>query len=239
MTTREGGVGVEEGEYAKLSEEQKKQIILLVKQKLAEAEEKVAEEKEKRLAMAMEQVRKLSVEELSELGKEIGMDKMMDGLEVENAKHLDKLPPKVWEKILDELDENDLFPLAMSCRYFRQKQKELVARTRQSGPESAKPHLTLKTNLGRTLLALCDGMPASPEYIRFCGVEPPWYVEEGTEVGMKKAAFTVLIAANRGYLPLLKELYKANYKSGMIPPLVRNAGESSSSQSSPLLCFCF
>ena len=36
MTTREGGVGVEEGEYAKLSEEQKKQIILLVKQKLAE-----------------------------------------------------------------------------------------------------------------------------------------------------------------------------------------------------------
>ena len=114
-----------------------------------------------------------------------------------------------------------------------------MARTRQSGPESAKPHLTLKTNLGRTLLALCDGMPASPEYIRFCGVEPPWYVEEGTEVGMKKAAFTVLIAANRGYLPLLKELYKANYKSGMIPPLVRNAGESSSSQSSPLLCFCF
>ena len=189
---------------------------------------------EKRTAKIMKLVEKLSVEEMLELGKEI-----VAGQEVGNAKHLDKLPPKVWEKILDELDENDLFPLAMSCRYFRQKQKELVARTRQSGPESAKPHLTLKTNLGRTLLALCDGMPASPEYIRFCGVEPPWYVEEGTEVGMKKAAFTVLIAANRGYLPLLKELYKANYKSGMIPPLVRNAGESSSSQSSPLLCFCF
>ena len=72
MTTREGGVGVEECEYAKLSEEQKKQIILLVKQKLAEAEEKVAEEKEKRLAMAMEHVHKLSAEQLLELGKEIG-----------------------------------------------------------------------------------------------------------------------------------------------------------------------
>ena len=36
---------------------------------------------------------------------------------------LDKLPQEVWEKILDELDENDLFPLALSCRYFRQKQK--------------------------------------------------------------------------------------------------------------------
>ena len=234
MTTREGGVGVEEGEYAKLSEEQKNLIILLVKQKLAEVKEEEAEEVEKRTAKIMKLVEKLSVEEMLELGKEI-----VAGQEVGNAKHLDKLPLKVWEKILDELDENDLFPLAMSCRYFRQKQKELVARTRQSGPESAKPHLTLKTNLGRTLLALCDGMPASPEYIRFCGVEPPWYVEEGTEVGMKKAAFTVLIAANRGYLPLLKELYKANYKSGMIPPLVRNAGESSSSQSSPLLCFCF
>ena len=42
MTTREGGVGVEEGEYAKLSEEQKKLIILLVKQKLAEVKEEEA-----------------------------------------------------------------------------------------------------------------------------------------------------------------------------------------------------
>ena len=232
MTTREGGVGVEEGEYAKLSEEQKKLIILLVKQKLAEVKEEEAEEVEKRTAKIMKLVEKLSVEEMLELGKEI-----VAGQEVGNAKHLDKLPLKVWEKILDELDENDLFPLAMSCRYFRQKQKELVARTRQSGPESAKPHLTLKTNLARTLSALCDGMPASPEYIRFCSEV---YVEKGPgDVWAKKAIYTCMMAANRGYLPLLKELYKANYKSGMIPPIARNAGESSSSQSSLLLCFHF
>ena len=47
-----------------------------------------------------------------------------DAKEVESAQRLlEKLPKEVWEKILDELDENDLFPLALSCRYFRQKQK--------------------------------------------------------------------------------------------------------------------
>ena len=69
--------------------------------------------------------------------------------EAENARRLEKLPPKVWEKILDELESNDLFPLALSCRYFRQKQKKLVAR--QSGPESGKPRrrLALKTTFTR------------------------------------------------------------------------------------------
>merc|ERR1711934_925687 len=52
-----------------------------------------------------------------------------DAREVENGQRLlEKLRPEVWEKILDHLGENDLFPLALSCRYFRQKQKELVAR---------------------------------------------------------------------------------------------------------------
>ena len=51
--------------------------------------------------------------------------------EVANARHLDKLPQELWEKILENLDENDLFPMALSCRYFRQKQKELVEQTRQ------------------------------------------------------------------------------------------------------------
>ena len=50
--------------------------------------------------------------------------------EVANARRLDKLPPELWEKILDHLESDDLFPLALSCRYFRQKQKELVERAR-------------------------------------------------------------------------------------------------------------
>ena len=63
--------------------------------------------------------------------------KKVDVKEVESTyQRLDKLPPEVWGKILDELESDDLFPLALSCRYFRQKQKELLARARQSSPES-------------------------------------------------------------------------------------------------------
>ena len=36
---------------------------------------------------------------------------------VKNARRLDKLPQEIYEKVLDNLEENDLFPLALSCRY--------------------------------------------------------------------------------------------------------------------------
>ena len=35
--------------------------------------------------------------------------------EIENARRLDKLPQELWERIFDDLEENDLFPLALSC----------------------------------------------------------------------------------------------------------------------------
>merc|ERR1719506_3690055 len=87
---------------------------------------------------------------------------------VENAQRLDKLPQEGWEKILDELKENDLFPLALSCRYFRQKQKDLVARTRQHEVERRKPRLALKTTLHSKPV---EGQPASADYLRFCSKE--------------------------------------------------------------------
>ena len=68
---------------------------------------------------------------------------------VESIRLLDKLPKELWETILANLDANDLFPLALSCRYFRQKQKELVAQTREKGSKRGKPQLALKTNLRR------------------------------------------------------------------------------------------
>ena len=37
-----------------------------------------------------------------------------------------KLPAEVWEKIVDEnVQQNDLLALAMTCRFFREKQKDL------------------------------------------------------------------------------------------------------------------
>ncbi|WZN58710.1 hypothetical protein HKI87_01g02340 [Chloropicon roscoffensis] len=47
-------------------------------------------------------------------------------LEAKNEERLRRLPPELWQKILDEnLDQNDLVALALTCRFFREKQKDL------------------------------------------------------------------------------------------------------------------
>ena len=47
-------------------------------------------------------------------------------LEAANHKLLGKLPPEMWQKIVDDnLHQNDLPALAMTCRFFREKQKDL------------------------------------------------------------------------------------------------------------------
>ena len=148
-----------------------------------------------------------------------------DAMEAENKQRLDKLPREVYEKILGHLDENDLFPLALSCRYFRQKQVELVAPTRQGGPESEEPRLALRTSLKRKL---DDGQPASAEYLRFCSME------EGVNgVSDERALHIRCLAAFHGYLPLLQELLSAAPK--LNPEITRAAGKSSFSQSRLLL----
>ena len=144
-----------------------------------------------------------------------------DAREVENAQRLDKLPQEMWDKILDELESDDLFPLALSCRYFRQKQKELVERTRESEPESGKPRHALKTSLQRKLE---KGQPTSADYLRFCRKEkaPRW-------LGLCTSKLDLIryLAAFHGHLPLLQQLLKPlKTHDGEID---MNAGESSSS----------
>ena len=115
-----------------------------------------------------------------------------DAREVENAKRMNKLPPEMWEKILDELKSDDLFPLALSCRYFRQKQKELVARMRQSGYKSL---FSLKTSLRRKLITKPgESQPTSVKYLRFAkkGGGARYLISD--------------LAAFHGHLPLLQEL---------------------------------
>ena len=158
------------------------------------------------------------------------VEDMCSAREAENTQRcLDKLPPEVWGKILGNLDENDLFSFALSCRYFRQKQKELVARTRQSGPER---RLALKTNLKRKL---DDGQPASADYLRFCSKE-----KVPRDFGQKRDEIIRTLAAFHGYLPLLQELPKSKTKEEIeLLWITRSAGESSSSQSHLLLYFDF
>ncbi|WZN59412.1 NK_REP_REGION domain-containing protein [Chloropicon roscoffensis] len=46
--------------------------------------------------------------------------------EAKNEKLLRRLPPELWQKILDEnLHQNDLFALSMTCRFFRDTTKDL------------------------------------------------------------------------------------------------------------------
>ena len=152
-----------------------------------------------------------------------------DAREAESTQRLDKLPPEVWERIFDELDDDDLFPLALSCRYFREKQKELVARSSQRGPESGKPRRALKTNLMRKL---CEDHPASADYLRFCSKEK---VSKNGE--MKMDEWIMGLAAHHGHLPLLQKLLKPLKRSksesteAVLIGVAKDAGESFSSKS--------
>ena len=55
---------------------------------------------------------------------------MCADFEAKNEKLLGRLPPELWQKILDEnVQQNDLLALAMTCRFFREKQKDLGKNT--------------------------------------------------------------------------------------------------------------
>ena len=140
-----------------------------------------------------------------------------------DPQRLDKLPKEIWEKILNDLNENDLFPLALSCRYFRQKQVELVARTGQNGPESGRSQLALKTTFQRKREKV---QLASADYFRFCSKE---------KVKLKALTDCVSnLTAYHGHLPLLKEL---NPPKRLHREIAAAAGESSSSVSSSYSLF--
>ena len=214
------------GERAKLSEKERE--LEEEKRRLEEQERELQVQRRKleehipSLRLELEQVQRKMLPKSSRL------EDMCSVIEVENSKRLDKLPQEVMEKILDELDENDLFPLALSCRYFRQKQKELVARTRQSEPESGKPRRALKTTFPRWPGKI---QPVSADYLRFCTKEN---VSRGD--GWRRDDYIRRLAAFHGHVPLLQDLLKRVKRVDR--HLTEAAGESSSSQS-PLLCFSF
>ena len=154
--------------------------------------------------------------------------------EAESTQGLDKLPQELWEKILiDHLDVNDLFPLVLSCRYFRQKVVSLVER--QGEPESGALRLNLQTNLK---LKRRNGQPASADYLRFCMKETV-----SRDVGQEEKAHCIIhLATFHGHLPLLQELLEPlkTLQPHFYEHLATTAGESSSFQSSLLiLCFGF
>ena len=99
-----------------------------------------AKEEEDPLVRRKEEVVRL-LEQASAKGKVDARAKeellnLCDDFEAKNEKLLRRLPPELWQKILDEnVQQNDLLALAMTCRFFREKQKDLGKK--------------LETNLGK------------------------------------------------------------------------------------------
>ena len=200
-----------------------------------ERERRAKELKRKLKRKLDEQLRQLRREEgqlqRKLLPKSNRLKELCSSREAENTQRLlDKLPLDVWEKILDE---NDLFPLALSCRYFRQVQKDLVARTGQNGSESGKPGLTLRTtfiefyeekNFHRKI------QPVSADYLRFCIKEDERRIVEDER---RIVWYIKMLAAFQGHLPVLQELLADS--SYLDDFFTHAAGGPSSSQSLHLL----
>ena len=190
-----------EGKRAKLSSKQHKleQKVKNEQRKLEEQQRKLEELKRDMEEQLRPLRREVEQFEQNWLPKKHRLKDVCSAREVENAKHLDKLPHEVWGKILDTLKENDLFPLALSCRYFRQKQKELLARPRQRELELLEsPHRASATNILRWPQ---KGQRASAEYLRFIRKE-----KVPRDICRQKAKYVRWLAAYHGHLPLLQEL---------------------------------
>ena len=98
--------------------------------KRAKVDEAGKEEEEDPLVRRKEEVVRL-LEEASAKGEDNARAKeelmtLCADFEAKNEKLLGRLLPELWQKIVDEnVQQNDLLALAMTCRFFREKQKDL------------------------------------------------------------------------------------------------------------------
>ena len=154
-------------------------------------------------------------------------------LEAANHKLLGKLPPELWEKIVDEnLHPNDLLALAMTCRFFREKQKdlgwELETNLRANGLFDLRKSERLPSHSFDWYRWVCDTFEILPgfkerwervkgalyegdllEYAAFQGsVEIlRWLMEEKGWAWNQKVCYE---AAGEGHLDVLKWLWSRN-----------------------------
>ena len=223
--TRGRPKAAEEGSEAEHGVEKLGREVRALEGELSEKQRELEDQKRRLEAQLKEQLRPLRREIKQVQRKLLAKRRRLE--EVESTNCMDKLQQEVWDKILDNLDENDLFPLALSCRYFRQKQKELLARPRQRELEwFESPSRALATDISRWPQ---KGHRASAEYLRFIRRE-----KVPRDVGRQKAKHTRRLAAYHGHLPLLQELLDGlkTLKQG----IAQNAGGSPLPQS---LLFCF
>ena len=232
-------LSAKEGELKNMLNEQEREVAeeerkLEVQRCKVEEKRRKVEDLKRDLGTQLQSLR-LGVEQLQTKSrpKSVRLKDLCSAREVDNTKRLDKLPPEVWEKVLDHLEGNDHFPLALSCRYFRQKQKELGVRTIESKPKSLPfPDHPLKTVLH------CPpkvGQPVvSADYLRFCLTETCSGTVPLRDDAVRMGLCILSLVAFQGHMSLLQRLVAA-LNGHCMYNITEAAGKSSTSRSLFLL----
>ena len=122
---REGLVQEAMEEAERLVREAKEQAERLIREAKAEGKRMVSEAKE-RAAIIESDSRALSEARRNTRSNTQELRSVCADLEAENEQHLSRLHPDLWQKIINEnLHQNDLLAFALTCRFFREKQKDL------------------------------------------------------------------------------------------------------------------
>ncbi|QDZ25166.1 hypothetical protein HOP50_16g77120 [Chloropicon primus] len=119
------------------------------------------------------------------------------------------LPKRIWGYILEHLKEDDLFPFAMTCRYFRRMQRFLTQKRK-------KGKLKLRTNLSRAL-----GCGKQPKTMWTTGYLKWLYRGTGdkSEEAVNKRKFAIInFAAREGHVDLFHWLAKQKGEEKAQPP---------------------
>ena len=204
--------------------------------KRAKVDEANKEEEEDPLVRRKEEVVRL-LERARAKGKDNARAKeelltLCSKLEAKNAKLLRRLPPELWQKIVDEnVHQNDLLALAMTCRFFREKQKDLGKKV---GTNMNRDCLLQLQKRGKKLSHtlgwfqwVCDTMEILPGYewsysgavyegnlVNYAAFQGSveilrWLVEEkGWELNL----LTGLWAGRGGSVEVLEYLWEENYE---------------------------
>ena len=160
---------------------------------------------------------------------------LCDDFEAKNEKLLGRLPAELWQKILDEIvQQKDLVALAMTCRFFREKQKDLGKKVETNLNPWGLRELRKSGKVASYTLGwfqwVCDTFEILP------GFEWPWERVKGTvyegdllnyaafqgsveiwrwmmeEKGCKLNKYTGMWAGQGGSVEVLEHMRKRGYK---------------------------
>lgn len=145
--------------------------------------------------------------EITRLRKTLALS-ALSGIEEENEKRLQVLPSDVWSKIFDQLEENDLFPAASTCRFFRKRTNERL----DEANKKKKGSLKIRTNLVRKTYEPGRGpvfKPTSLNYIKWIRAQKGLTQIDAQD----RAEVLKVLAALHGHLDFLRTHLDKKLKS--------------------------